>query len=118
VLLPRIDHVTDVALGSRSHPERRRPPVAHGWWTDETVARAKFVRRIGEYGTIPGARITLVDAVEAHLLAGAACGSNLSKDAMRRMGDHFMPASERSTETKTETRDSKTARSQRRRRIR
>ncbi|MFG2789113.1 hypothetical protein [Streptomyces sp. NPDC048419] len=44
-------------------------PVAHGWWSDEKVARAKFVRWIGEYGTIPGARLTLVDEDEARTLA-------------------------------------------------
>ncbi|WP_405973344.1 tyrosine-type recombinase/integrase [Streptomyces sp. NBC_00988] len=48
--------------------------------------------------------------------------SHLSKDAMRRMGDHFMPASEPApepaTETRTETVDRRAARAQRRRRIR
>ncbi|MDX3749548.1 tyrosine-type recombinase/integrase [Streptomyces sp. AK08-02] len=48
--------------------------------------------------------------------------SHLSKDAMRRMGDHFMPAPEPApeptTETRTETTDRKAARAQRRRRIR
>ncbi|KOV81942.1 integrase [Streptomyces sp. NRRL WC-3618] len=48
--------------------------------------------------------------------------SHLSKDAMRRMGDHFMPAAEPepepATETTTETRDRRAARTQRRRRIR
>lgn len=36
-------------------------PVQHGWWGSETVARAKFVSWIGEYGSMPGARVTLVD---------------------------------------------------------
>ncbi|WP_455713276.1 tyrosine-type recombinase/integrase [Streptomyces uncialis] len=44
--------------------------------------------------------------------------SHLSKDAMRRMGDTFMPAPEPATETRTETTDSKTARARRRRRVR
>ncbi|WP_369186077.1 tyrosine-type recombinase/integrase [Streptomyces sp. R08] len=48
--------------------------------------------------------------------------SHLSKDAMRRIGDHFMPASEPApepaTETRTETVDRRAARAQRRRRIR
>jgi hypothetical protein len=43
--------------------------VAHGWWPDEAVSRAKFIRWIGEYGTIPGARLTLVDEAEARLVA-------------------------------------------------
>ncbi|NEC84971.1 tyrosine-type recombinase/integrase [Streptomyces sp. SID12501] len=47
--------------------------------------------------------------------------SHLSKDAMRRMGDHFMPAPEPApeplTETTTETRDRRAARAQRRRRV-
>ncbi|MHC0432006.1 tyrosine-type recombinase/integrase [Streptomyces sp. O3] len=48
--------------------------------------------------------------------------SHLSKDAMRRMGDLFMPpaeaTSEPATETRTETTDRKAARARRRRRIR
>lgn len=44
--------------------------------------------------------------------------SHLSKDAMRRMGDTFMPAPEPATETRTETTDSRTARARRRRRVR
>jgi len=48
--------------------------------------------------------------------------SHLSKDAMRRMGDTFLPAPEPApeppTETGTETRDRRAARAQRRRRIR
>lgn len=48
--------------------------------------------------------------------------SHLSKDAMRRMGDHFMPAPEPApeptSETTTETRDRRAARAQRRRRVR
>ncbi|MFJ5836745.1 tyrosine-type recombinase/integrase [Streptomyces shenzhenensis] len=51
--------------------------------------------------------------------------SHLSKDAMRRMGDHFMPrpagadpTPEPATETRTETVDSRAARAKRRRRVR
>lgn len=44
--------------------------------------------------------------------------SHLSKDAMRRMGDHFMPQPEPSIETTIETTDSKAARAMRRRRVR
>ncbi|MFF6891320.1 tyrosine-type recombinase/integrase [Streptomyces microflavus] len=44
--------------------------------------------------------------------------SALSRDAMRRVGDAFMPATEPVTETRTETPDSKAARARRRRRIR
>lgn len=40
--------------------------------------------------------------------------SHLSKDAMRRMGDHFMPGQKRPTETKTESTDSLAARARRR----
>jgi hypothetical protein len=36
-------------------------PVQHGWWGSEATARDKLVRWVGEYGTLPGARITLVD---------------------------------------------------------
>lgn len=44
--------------------------------------------------------------------------SHLSKDAMRRMGDAFMPSPRTATETRTETPDNRAARSRRRRRIR
>ncbi|WP_308312476.1 tyrosine-type recombinase/integrase [Streptomyces sp. ISL-11] len=43
--------------------------------------------------------------------------SSLSKDAMRRMGDAFMPSSRPTTETRTETEDTRSARARRRRRI-
>jgi hypothetical protein len=37
-------------------------PVMHGWWSDEAVARAKHRDWIGgEHGSLPAARITLVD---------------------------------------------------------
>lgn len=44
--------------------------------------------------------------------------SPLSKDAMRRMGDAFMPRPESATETKAETTSAKAARARRRRHIR
>jgi hypothetical protein len=44
--------------------------------------------------------------------------AHLSKDAMRRMGELFVPAPPGPNETKTETADTRAARSQRRRRIR
>jgi hypothetical protein len=36
-------------------------PVQHGWWGSEAVARDKFRRWVGEYGTLPQARVTLTD---------------------------------------------------------
>ncbi|MEU6543852.1 hypothetical protein [Streptomyces sp. NPDC046859] len=36
-------------------------PVQHGWWGSEATARRKFSSWVGEYSTIPGARITLAD---------------------------------------------------------
>jgi hypothetical protein len=36
-------------------------PVMHGWWRREPVARGKFRDWIGEHGTLPDARVTLVD---------------------------------------------------------
>ncbi|MFJ3248408.1 hypothetical protein [Streptomyces sp. NPDC086782] len=33
----------------------------HGWWASEATARRKFTRWVGEYGSLPGARITLTD---------------------------------------------------------
>ena len=57
-------------------PERFHPthsadgrPVAHGWWSDEAVARGKFVVWVGQYGSVAGTRITLVDEVAARTLA-------------------------------------------------
>lgn len=44
--------------------------------------------------------------------------SHLAKDAMRRMGDAFLPRPQGPAETTTETADSRTARSRRRRRVR
>lgn len=39
----------------------RGRPVQHGWWGIEDTARDKFRRWVGERGSMPGARITLVD---------------------------------------------------------
>jgi hypothetical protein len=36
-------------------------PVQHGWWDREETARRKFTTWVGEYGSMPDARITLVD---------------------------------------------------------
>ncbi|WP_143611462.1 hypothetical protein [Streptomyces sp. CB01883] len=36
-------------------------PVQHGWWGSESVARGKLARWVGEYGSMPGGRITLTD---------------------------------------------------------
>ncbi|NUP15414.1 MAG: hypothetical protein HOZ81_04785 [Streptomyces sp.] len=35
--------------------------AVQGWWEIEAVARSKFIRWIGEYGSMPAARVTLVD---------------------------------------------------------
>lgn len=35
--------------------------VARGWWGSEEAARRQFTRWVGQYGSMPGARITLVD---------------------------------------------------------
>ncbi|MFF3639372.1 hypothetical protein [Streptomyces sp. NPDC002250] len=43
--------------------------VLRGWWGTEAVARRKFLSWIGEYGTLPGARITLTDERTAAMLA-------------------------------------------------
>lgn len=44
-------------------------PVQYGWWGREETAREKFRRWVGEYGTMPGVRITLTDETAADLLA-------------------------------------------------
>jgi hypothetical protein len=36
-------------------------PVMQGWWASRAVAEGKFSRWIGEHGTPPDARVTLVD---------------------------------------------------------
>lgn len=36
-------------------------PAITGWWDREDVARGKFRDWVGQYGGLPGARVTLVD---------------------------------------------------------
>ncbi|UFR07156.1 hypothetical protein KBP30_41195 [Streptomyces sp. Go40/10] len=43
--------------------------VQHGWWHREDVARDKFRRWIGEYGSMPDARITLTDDETSDVMA-------------------------------------------------
>ncbi|MGV9901997.1 hypothetical protein ACWDU8_05765 [Streptomyces sp. NPDC003388] len=43
--------------------------VLRGWWGTEAVARKKFRSWVGEYGSLPGARITLADEETAAVLA-------------------------------------------------
>ncbi|MFF9496497.1 hypothetical protein [Streptomyces flaveolus] len=35
--------------------------MLRGWWRDESVARRKFTKWVGEHGDRPHARITLTD---------------------------------------------------------
>jgi len=35
--------------------------VLHGWWGSEATGRRKLVGWVGEYGSMPDARITLTD---------------------------------------------------------
>ncbi|MFB7598359.1 hypothetical protein [Streptomyces sp. NPDC056160] len=35
-------------------------PAAHGWWASEETARRKFTVWVGEYGSLPQARVALV----------------------------------------------------------
>ncbi|KUM96192.1 hypothetical protein AQI95_42740 [Streptomyces yokosukanensis] len=44
-------------------------PVQHGWWNREETARDKFRRWVGEYGSMPAARVTLTDAESGDVLA-------------------------------------------------
>jgi hypothetical protein len=43
-------------------------PIQHGWWGSEATARDKFRRWIGEYGSLPDARVTLTDEDTGRLL--------------------------------------------------
>lgn len=36
-------------------------PVQHGWWGSEEIARDKFRRWLGKYGSMPDANLTLAD---------------------------------------------------------
>ncbi len=40
--------------------------VMQGWWESEETARRKFTSWVGEYGSMPGARITLTDEQRGH----------------------------------------------------
>lgn len=53
-------HLTRTATGS---------PLASGWCTDEDTARDRFTALVDEYGSRPGAVITLVDEAERRTLA-------------------------------------------------
>lgn len=44
-------------------------PSMQGWWSKEKTARDRFRAWIGERGSMPGARITLVDEEEQRVLA-------------------------------------------------
>jgi hypothetical protein len=41
----------------------------HGWWWSEATARRKFPSWVGGYGTLPDARVTLVDEETGETLA-------------------------------------------------
>jgi hypothetical protein len=41
----------------------------HGWWSDRATADRKYLSWIGERGSMPDARITLVDEQEQLVLA-------------------------------------------------
>lgn len=36
-------------------------PVMHGWWASEATARDQLPVWVGNWGSVPGARVTLVD---------------------------------------------------------
>ena len=44
-------------------------PLQHGWWGSPEVARDKFRRWVGEYGSLPEARLTLTDEETRDVLA-------------------------------------------------
>jgi hypothetical protein len=44
-------------------------PAMQGWWGSEKTARRLFKVWIGERGSMPGVRITLVDEQEQRVLA-------------------------------------------------
>jgi hypothetical protein len=44
-------------------------PAMQGWWASEATARRLFKVWIGERGSLPGARVTLVDEQEQRVLA-------------------------------------------------
>lgn len=42
--------------------------VMQGWWADRDVAEGKLTRWIGEHGSLPDPRVTLVDTVAGAVL--------------------------------------------------
>ncbi|WP_405883700.1 hypothetical protein OG747_36945 [Streptomyces sp. NBC_01384] len=48
---------------------RHGRPLMHGWWDDRHVADRRFRSWVGEYGSLPGAHIVLVDREEGEALA-------------------------------------------------
>ena len=42
--------------------------AVQGWWGSEAVARRKFTTWVGEYGTLPDPRFTLVDEETGRVL--------------------------------------------------
>lgn len=44
-------------------------PMMHGWWASEETARRQWTAWTGERGSMPGARITLVDEETGDVLA-------------------------------------------------
>ncbi|EST20410.1 hypothetical protein [Streptomyces roseochromogenus] len=44
-------------------------PLMHGWWDDRATADRKFRSWVGEYGSLGGAHIVLVDREEGEALA-------------------------------------------------
>jgi hypothetical protein len=43
-------------------------PAMNGWWGSEKTARRQFATWIGERGSMPGVRITLVDEATGAVL--------------------------------------------------
>ena len=43
-------------------------PVMHGWWSKRSTADRKFREWIGEQGSTPGARVTIVDEASGDVL--------------------------------------------------
>ncbi|MFJ6559998.1 hypothetical protein ACIQMV_08970 [Streptomyces sp. NPDC091412] len=44
-------------------------PLMHGWWADRVTADRKLAAWVGEYGSLPDARVTLVDEETGETLA-------------------------------------------------
>jgi hypothetical protein len=43
-------------------------PAMQGWWAKEATARRQFSAWVGERGSMPGVRITLVDEEQQRVL--------------------------------------------------